>query len=174
MQIIATFLVALSLAFPRLAARLNPHRATVIRVAAPEPVQASLVALQDALARAFPRLAPHFAEHPDVVGEIHHAALEAGLEPALLAAVCVQESGAGSSRRAHRLCGVLRVERERQARAAAAILSRCWRACRSWPGALRMFNSGACDREATPGYAASVLRLRQRIETLMPDLVCAH
>lgn len=174
MKLIATLLVALSLAFPRLAARFNPRLHVTITPQPPPAPLGSLDALRGALASALPRLAPHFDEHPEVTSEIHDAALEAGLQPSLLAAVCVQESGAGSSRRAHRLCGVLRVERERQARAAAAILARCWRACRSWPGALRMFNSGACDREVMPGYAASVMRLWQRVEARMPDLVCAH
>lgn len=133
-----------------------------------------LEALVIALLLTFPRWQGYLESHADVVTEIHDAAVAEGLPPALLLAVCSVESRLGASLHPHRLCGVLHAPREEQARIAARSLVRRHANCGSWPGALRMFNSGSCAREATPGYAASVMRVWRSLDAHMPDVVCEH
>ena len=77
--------------------------------------------------------------------------------------VCLNESGAGTSRRPARLCGVMRHAATMgvQAEVAARSLARRYAECRTWDGAYARFNTGG--RCAPNAYARDVGRFVGRL-----------
>lgn len=108
----------------------------------------------------YPSLRGHFAAHPEIPVAIETAAQVHGVPTELLLTLCFFESGAGSSRRAHALCGVGgNTSRERQPDRAAQILAQGYRLCRSWGGAVMLFRWGRCGGEDATSYRPRALAL---------------
>lgn len=94
--------------------------------------------------------------------------------PAIVIAVCTQESTLGTNPRARRICGCgarrgVGTSIEEQAVCAAQALSAAYTDCRTWDRALLRYRTGRCD--GTPSespdvparYDRVVLRIAQRL-----------
>jgi len=117
-----------------------------------------------ALLLLYPSLQGHFRAHPEIPVAIETAARVHGVPPELLLTLCFFESGAGSSRRAHALCGVGgNTPRDRQPDRAAEILAQGHNLCRSWGGAVMLFRWGRCGGEDATAYRPRALALAAQL-----------
>lgn len=119
--------------------------------------------LLELLMVALPALAPWVREHPRMVDRIALAAMVHGVPQPVLAAVCVVESGLGSARVPHRVCGVMNADNEHQPEAAAHALARWHRVCGTWRGAMALFHHGRGCQPGPDGYSIRAARLAARI-----------
>jgi hypothetical protein len=116
-----------------------------------------------ALLAIYPSLGTWVHEHPEIPAAIIEAARQHEVPATILVAVCFTESRLGADTRTQLTCGVYRVERARQADAAAHALARWKTRCGSWRGALTMFRGGECQSRDPHGYVPRVLALSQRL-----------